>query len=174
MAKRPELQDRLAAEEAEVLGGRAPVRADIASLKLHRAVMREVLRLYSPVWALGREAVNDDTFEEFGVEGGATVVVSPYIIHRHPEFWSDPEIFDPDRFAEEPDKGQTDFTWLPFSSGPRYCMGARLGLLELQLILVMTLQRFKVSVDDDLVPGREALISLKPKPDIPLQLTARR
>jgi hypothetical protein len=72
LARRPELQARLAAEEAEVLGGRTPTRADVGRLVFHPAVMREVLRLYSPVWALGREAVEADRFPSIPTASGTS------------------------------------------------------------------------------------------------------
>lgn len=169
----PEVHAQLHAEVDEVLGGRVPTQAEVPGLRYHRMVLRETLRLYPPAWALGREAIEADTFGEYDVPAGSTVVVSPYIVQRHPTWWPEPDRFDPERFRDAPELGKSEFTWLPFSAGPRFCPGAHLAMLELSLMLAMFNQAFAVAPVEGHVVGREALITLRPLPDVLLRLTRR-
>ncbi|MCA9520843.1 MAG: cytochrome P450 [Myxococcales bacterium] len=173
LTQHPEVQAKLADECRAALGERLPTRADLPQLSYHQMVIREVLRLYPPAWSLGREAIEADRFDAYTIPAGATVMVCPYIIQRHPDHWPNPDRFEPERFTDDLELGKTAFSWLPFSSGPRYCMGARLGMLELQLILAMITQRFEVSLVEPFRIGSDALISLRPHPDIPLRFRVR-
>jgi cytochrome P450 len=135
------------------------------------AVIHECLRLYPPVWSLGREAVAADRFGDFEVPAGSTVMVSPYAIHRRADLWPEPDAFRPERFRDGPPRQSDDaLTWLPFSAGPRYCPGDRMALLELKLALREVLRRHDVSLLSDAPVPREALISLRPKRDLLLRV----
>ncbi|MYE42912.1 MAG: cytochrome P450, partial [Acidobacteria bacterium] len=96
-----------------------------------------------------------------------------WALHRHPEFWPDPERFDPDRFAPEQAEERNFFSYLPFAAGPRTCIGAGMAMLEIQLILAQLVPRFRMRV----VPGHpvetEAVVTLKPRHGIPVTLSRR-
>jgi cytochrome P450 len=150
LERHPEVAARLDAELA---------REELPELGLH--VVRESLRLYPPVWLISRTAVADDLLGGYRVPAGTLVCVSPYLLHRHPAYWEEPERFAPDRFAT--DGGRPEFAYLPFSGGPRRCIGERLALYE-ALIVLAVLRR---EVELRLVPSHpvepEALVTLRPR-----------
>jgi cytochrome P450 len=158
----PEAAARLDAELAATLGER-PVRAgDLAQLPYCLNVIQEALRLYPPVWLLSRRAVDDDILGEFDVPAGTLVCVSPYLLHRDERYWSEPERFDPDRFARV-DDGRPDFAYIPFSGGPRHCIGRHFALLEAQLVLATIRRRARIELVENQVIEPEALVTLRPR-----------
>lgn len=160
LSKHPTVTARMRAEADEVLGGRTPTADDIKQLEYTGLVIKESLRLYPPVWLISRTPLEDDEVGGFHVPAGSMCLLSSYVSHRHPEFWDNPEGFDPDRFTPERSEGRPKHVWFPFSGGPRQCIGGFFGLTEMHLVLPMILQRFRV----DLVPGHRVV----PKPGITL------
>jgi cytochrome P450 len=150
LARHPEVLERLRDEAVEVLGGRAPESADLQRLVFAERVLRESMRLYPPIWALERRAVRDDELGGHPIPAGSTVVVSPWVTHRHPGFWEEPGRFDPDRFTEERSEGRPSLAYLPFGAGPRYCVGGHFAMTEALVILAMVARRWRPR----LVPGR--------------------
>ncbi len=140
---------KLRAEYASVLGGRNPTPADLPNLPYSRMVIDETLRLYPPTWILSRVLVGPDKLGDYELPAGATVALSPYVTHRHPAFWPNPESFDPERFRPEEAERRHKFAYVPFLAGPRQCIGNNFALMEMQIVLPMILQRFHVSA----VPG---------------------
>ncbi len=170
LGQHPEVERALRQELDEVLQGRLPTAQDAMKLKLHGRVVKESLRLYPPVWSLGRRVVADETVKGYGFPKGALVFFSPYVIHRQPALWPDPEAFMPERWAFE-NAHRPRCAYLPFSQGPRKCIGDGFALLEAQLILATLLQRVHL----ELVPGQqvtpEPLITLRPRGGV--QVVAR-
>jgi cytochrome P450 len=165
------LQARLAAELDAVLGARAPGFADLARLDLLGRIVRETLRVHPPGWLLPREALADDEIAGVAIPKGAMVLVTVYHLHRHPEFWSEPERFDPGRFARgEP---RVAMAYLPFGLGGRRCVGEDFALLELRAVLARLLQRFRIEADPahPVVPKPD--LTLKPAHGIRLRLEPR-
>src|SRR5581483_4691566 len=95
-----------------------------------RMVIQEAMRLYPPVWAISRTALADDEIDGYHIPAHSGVILSPYVIHRHPAFWEHPERFAPERFS-----GPPPTAYFPFGFGPRMCIGASFGLLEARLVL---------------------------------------
>ena len=120
------------------------------------------MRLYPPIWVISRRAVADDVLGGYAVPAGTLVCVSPWVLHHDRAHWDRPETFDPSRFLEVDAASRRPFTYLPFGSGPRQCIGRGFALLEMQLVLTTLLQR----VDMRLVPGHpvepQALVTLRP------------
>ena len=118
---------------------------------------------------LTRKAIEVDQLWEYPVLPGTLVVISPYALHRHPEFWPEPEQFQPERFREAPE-GLHRFAYIPFGAGPRLCIGSQFATLEAQLILAMVTQRFGL----ELAPGpeihAEALVTLRPRHGMPVKV----
>lgn len=141
LGRHPEVVARMRAEVAEVLGEREPTADDLPRLPYLRQVVDEILRLRSPVWALARDVAADDTVCGVRVRAGETVMPLPYLTHRHPGFWQDPERFDPERFSPARAAGRHHWAYYPFSAGPRMCIGNLFSLVETQVILAMLLQR---------------------------------
>jgi len=159
----PAVAGRLHAELDAVLADRPARAADLAQLPFCRQVVQESMRLYPPVWLLSRRAVEDAELGEFDVPVGTLVCVSPYVLHRDERFWEDPEAFDPDRFADERSAGRPDYAYIPFSGGPRHCIGRHFAMLEAQLVLATILRRVRVGLVDGHPIEPEALVTLRPR-----------
>ena len=157
-----EAESRLHQELRDVLGGRIPTVDDLPDLPYTNAVVQEAMRLYPPGWLLGRRALADDKIGGYDIPAKSIVVFSPYITHRHPQFWDNPETFAPDRFLQTVEK-RPKFTFIPFGGGPHTCIGSHFALIESQLVLAMIAQRYRLR----LVPGHpvdaDALITLRPR-----------
>jgi cytochrome P450 len=161
LSRYPEAARRVRAEVAAVLDGRTPTASDLERLAFTSRVYREALRLFPPIWVMERRTRADDEIAGFGIPAGSSVVVSPYVTHRHPEFWDNPEGFDPDRFLPERSAGQPSLAYLPFGAGQRLCIGSNFAMLEALTILAVVVPRYRL----DLVPGHP----VEPKPGITLR-----
>jgi len=159
LARYPAALRELREELSRVLGGRNPTADDLPRLKFTRMLLEESLRLYPPAWIIARSATGADEIGGYEIPAGSIVFVSPYVVHRHPRYWSDPEGFDPHRFEKEPPRG----AYFPFGGGPRACIGNGFAMMEAQLVLATMAQRVKF----ELVPGHpieiEPSITLRPR-----------
>ncbi|MGW5259506.1 cytochrome P450 [Microbispora sp. NPDC004025] len=166
--RHPEVRERLRAEAVEVLGDRPPVYDDLHRLRYTAMVIEEVMRLYPPVWALTRVAQRDDEVGGYHVPAGADVMISPYTLHRHPAYWTDPERFDPERFDPDRAHGRPRYAYIPFGAGPRFCVGNHLGMMEATFVLAMVSRELRLTH----VPGRpvvpEAMLSLRVRGGLPM------
>ncbi len=163
LSKNPQVERRLKAELDEVLTGRAPTFADLSRLTYTKMVIEESLRLYPPAYKLSRQAVEDDEIGGYAIPAGSRVILSPWVTHRLPHFWQDPERFDPERFSPEGAEGRPRYAYFPFGGGPRSCAGFDFALMELHLIVAAVAQCYRL----DLVPGHrvepQALLTLQPR-----------
>lgn len=170
----PAVVARMRAEVDEVLGEKDPTFDDVARLRYLRQVVDETLRLAGPVAMNARTAVADDTLQGFEVKAGDIVMPFFWAAHRHPDFWPDPERFDPDRFTPENSKGRDPWSYLPFSGGQRICIGNTFSLVETVLLLAMLLQR----LDFEVLPAQRiepvALVTVRPSAPVHVRLTWRR
>ncbi|MFJ1702834.1 cytochrome P450 [Kitasatospora sp. NPDC088346] len=149
LGRHPEQQDRARAEVRAVLGdGRAPRADDLAALPHLTRVLKEAMRLYPAAPVIGRRAAADCVVDGVPIPAGADVLVAPYVTHRHPEHWSDPERFDPERFTPEREAARHRYAWFPFGGGPRACIGQHFSMLESVLGLAVLLRRFEVAAVD--------------------------
>lgn len=146
LSRYPAARDRLAAEVAEVLGDRDPDASDVDALPWTQAVVSEAMRLYPPAWAVERDAVADDDIAGIPVAAGDTVGISAYLIHRHTEFWPNPEGFDPRRFLPENAADRPRYAFIPFGGGRRICVGAGLAALEATLALAVLAQSARLDL----------------------------
>src|SRR5215204_2457939 len=153
----------LRTEVDEALQGRIPTAADLPNLPYTRRVIDETLRLYPPAWITNRRAIEDDTICGYRIPADAIVSISPYVTHRDPTLWQNPEGFDPDRFAPERSSGRPHFAYFPFGGGPHQCIGKGFALLEATLVLALLTQQYELH----LVPGRRvetvAMATLRPR-----------
>jgi cytochrome P450 len=152
LAKNPEAERMLRNEINSVLGARRPTFDDLTRLAYTRMVINETLRLYPPAPAISRTAIGEDEVCGFRIRSGSTVLTSQWVTHRSPLYWEEPEKFDPQRFTPECSQGRHDYAYYPFGGGPRMCIGDRFSLMEQTLALAMTAQRFRVRIDDEIVP----------------------
>ncbi len=146
LSRYPDAHERLVAEVDNVLGVKDPQASDIEALPWTQAVMSETLRLYPPAWHLERDAVQDDNISGIPVTAGDTVGISPYLLHRHPEFWFKPNRFDPHRFLSDSPATRPRYAYLPFGGGRRICVGAGLAQMETTLALAVLAQSAHVEL----------------------------
>jgi cytochrome P450 len=167
----PAARDRLAAEVDDVLGGRDPQAHHVDALPWTQAVVNEAMRLFPPAWTVERDAVEDDDIAGVRVAAGDTIAISPYLLHRHPEFWPNPEGFDPRRF--EPDGASTRprYAFMPFGGGRRICVGAGLAQLEATLALAVLAQTARVDLLPTAVLRARADVTLHPHGRVPATVT---
>ena len=149
LTRYPAAQRRLREEQAAALAGRAPEVGDLAQLPYGRMVLDEALRLYPPGWLFSRYALADDELGGYHIPAGSVLAISPFVLHHLPQYWEQPEGFDPERFTPERSAGRHKFAYMPFLAGPRKCIGDGFALLEMQLVLPTILRRYRLSA----VPG---------------------
>ena len=152
LASNPEAARRLHQELDDVLGDRYPTLDDLHHLPYTLQVIKEVLRLYPPAPFYIRDAINDDTIDGYTIPAGAAVMMSPYFTHRHPEFWENPEQFDPDRWTQEREKEQHPYAYHPFAAGQRICIGNNFSLLESHILLALLAKCFSPRLADGYTP----------------------
>jgi cytochrome P450 len=166
LAQHPEAARTLRAELDNVLGGRHPTPQDLPHLRYTRRVIAESLRLYPPTWVTARTPPAGDEIGGHRILPRSVLLVSPYVLHRHPAFWEEPERFDPERFLPERAAGRPRFAYFPFGGGPRRCIGQSLAMLEMVVILAMMAQAYALR----LVPGHlvepDARMTLRPRQGI--------
>ncbi|WP_392542920.1 cytochrome P450 [Oryzobacter telluris] len=165
LGRHQDVQDRVRAEVRQVLGDDRPTAATTASLPETTAALKEAMRLYPSAPILGRLSVGDDELMGHPVPVGTNVVVVPWTIHRHPDFWADPLVFDPSRFTgsgERPEPSHR-YAWMPFGGGPRGCIGQHFSMVEAVLALALVLRGHRVTAvaHGDRVPVA-SLITLFP------------
>ncbi|HET6880072.1 MAG TPA: cytochrome P450 [Pirellulales bacterium] len=174
LASHPAVRVRVCDEVRKVIGDRLPCAADVPQLTVTRAVIQESMRLYPPVWAIPRQVVAADEIGGFRIPARSTVVLCPYVTHRHPSFWDAPEVFDPDRFTDERAQGRPKGAYFPFLGGPHQCIGNEFALMEMQLVVARILQEFDVTI----APGQDikptASLGLWPTGPIWLNVRATR
>jgi cytochrome P450 len=171
LARHPELQAEVH-RELDALGARHPEAADLSRLPLLRACLDESLRLRPPVWAYGRSAKEPDVIGGVAIPAGASVTISPWALHRHPEFFTDPEEFRPARFLD--DSTDRRAAYMPFGAGERVCVGRQLAVVESVLVLAVFLQRFALEADPEHEPELVAGVSLAPRDGIRVVVRERR
>lgn len=169
----PDVDARIAEEANRVIEARPVTLADVERLTYTRKVIQEAMRLYPPAWGYSRQALEDDWIAGYRLPAGSLAFIVPFVVHRRPKLWPDPERFDPERFAADRVASRPRFAYLPFGGGPRQCIGNQFALVEASLILAIVGRRYQVQ----LVPGQrivpQPLITLRPKPGIRARLVRR-
>lgn len=166
----PDVAARLRAEVRAATSGELPRVADLGKMPLVGAVLEETMRLYPPVWIISRMAIDDDEIDGYHIPKGSLVSLSPYLIHRHPALFPDAERFDPSRFLAGSAPDPASFVHMPFSGGPRHCVGRHFAEVEMQLVLAAIVQRFEVSLVPSHPVSAEALVTLRPRFGLPMTL----
>ncbi|MEV7780113.1 cytochrome P450 [Kitasatospora sp. NPDC088351] len=167
-ARHPQVWERLHEEAVEVLGDRPVGIGDVHRLGYTTMVLQEVMRLYPPVWILPRKALAEDEIGGYRVPAGADVLICPYTLHRHPEFWDHPNRFDPERFTPERAAHRSRYSYLPFGAGPRVCVGSGLGMMEAAVVTAAVARRVRLTE----VPGYpvvpEPMLTLRVRGGLPM------
>ncbi len=174
LAEHPDIEERVLAELDAVVGNRLPTIGDLHHLTYLERVVSESLRLYPPVWSLmARQAVAEDELGGYRIPPNAMVSMLPYVVHRDPRWWDDPERFDPDRFTPERSEGRHKFAYIPFGNGPRKCIGQTFALTEALLILATILPRYKLRVKPNYKVRAYPIFSLRVRDGLPMMVTHR-
>ena len=112
---------------------------------------------------MARDAVQADTIGGFDIPARSVVILSPYVTHRHPEFWPDPEAFDPDRFTPERSAGRPRFAWYPFLGGPHQCIGQEFAVLEAVVAIATVVRSFRLTLPPGVVVEPEPVLTIRPR-----------
>ncbi|MGH3716580.1 MAG: cytochrome P450 [Micromonosporaceae bacterium] len=170
LARSPEWQQRCR-EESAALGTDRPSYQDLERLTSLELVMKEALRLTAPVPWLPRHAVRDTELLGYYVPAGTMVVVSPYFTHHMPEYWPDPERFDPERFADDRREDKVHrHAWDPFGSGAHKCIGMHFAFVQVKAVMHQLLLRHRWSVDPAYQVCWDLTALPRPKDDLPVRL----
>lgn len=170
LAQHPEVEAKVREEIERVCGDAPPNDENLRNLTYQRMVIEETMRLYPPAWTISRTAIDDDVIDGYAIPAGTDVMVSPYVIQRNPRYWPDPERFDPMRFSPEEQARRPKFAHIPFAAGPRNCIGGHFAMMQLQIVITMLMQAYRLSLAPQAPVEREAALSIRPKNGI--QFTA--
>ncbi|MDX1947713.1 MAG: cytochrome P450 [Pirellulaceae bacterium] len=168
LATHAEIRRRVAEEIDAVLGSRTPTMPDLPRLGYIEQVIKESMRLYPPAWVLfAREAIEDVEVGGYLLPRGAWVFIYPWVMHRDERFFPDPLKFDPDRFLPDREAKLPTGAYIPLGLGAHNCIGGRIAMLALQLVLPTLLQRHELSLAPGQSPPQpKTSISLRPKIDL--------
>jgi cytochrome P450 len=159
LGSHPAAEARLHDELTAVLDGRIPTVEDVMKLEYTRAVVAESMRLYPPAWTMGRRAIEDHAIDGHTIEKGSLVIMSQWISHHDPRWWSEPDRFNPDRWSEKSDRPK--YAYFPFGGGSRICIGESFAWTEAILLLATIAQRWRFKAGT--APTLEPRITLRPK-----------
>lgn len=155
------------------LNGRPPTLSDLPKLPFTQMVLKESMRLFPPAWILVRSPLEPEQWGNHVLEPGNQIMICTYTLHRSPEYWTNPETFDPYRFSDSVGLPHR-FAYIPFGAGPRLCIGQQFAMLEATIILAMMMQRYHVTLAPDgpsIVP--ETAVTLRPKHGVWVQVNQR-
>jgi cytochrome P450 len=169
LARHPDVLAKLR-QELDNLQGNIPTAEDLQQLVYTKAVLNESMRLRPPVGIMMRRISKDTELDGYLLKQGRLVIFSIYNIHHHPDFWQQPEQFDPERFLSAENRR---FSFMPFGTGERICIGNHFALLESQLLLSMIIQHFDLQLLNTDEAEVEMAVTLKPKGGVPAKLAVR-
>jgi cytochrome P450 len=173
LSQNPDAEQKLVEEWRRVLNGRAPTSFDLAGLPYTSAVINESMRLYPPVYIIGREATEDLELGGYRVKRGFTVLMSQWVSHRDPRYFPDPERFLPERWLDGLATRLPKFAYYPFGGGQRLCIGVHFALMEAAIVLATIGQKFRFTLDADAVIDIMPQITMPPKYGMPATLAVR-
>lgn len=173
LGQHPDAYDRLQ-QEADRLPAGNPATLDAAlAAKFTHQVLQESLRLYPPGWLFTRRSIEADELGGYPVAARTDVFICPYLLHRHPAFWDDPESFRPERFAALDIEARHRFAYIPFSVGPRHCIGENIAMFEMLVHITTMCRRFRLARADASPPDIEAQINLRLRSPLMMTVQAR-
>jgi cytochrome P450 len=165
LSQHPEVEQKLSSELANLRGSEFSKLEDLPKFAYTRQVIDEALRLYPAGWLLTRRALKDDQLGDYFVPAGTEIYLSPYFIQRHPGLWVAPDRFNPDRFDPYHSCDRHPLAMLPFSTGPRNCIGENLARVEMQIHLVTIASRIRFRPVESNPPELDIGVNLRSKHD---------
>ncbi|MDD5273307.1 MAG: cytochrome P450 [Methylovulum sp.] len=173
LAQCPEVEQRLHQELADVLGDGMATSDRVPQLVYTRAIINETLRLYPPFPMLSRDVKADDKFHDRDISAGSTMLIVPWLLHRHESYWENPNHFTPERFLADAPVQPIPFTYLPYGLGARECIAKHFSEVQITLCLAVLARRFRLQTR----PGQTVLpickVMLRPNNDLPMTLVKR-
>jgi cytochrome P450 len=168
-----EVAEGLRADADTVSDGRALGLDAAESLRYTHQVVQESLRLYPPGWLFTRRAIEADELGGYAIPPRTDVFICPFLLHRHPAYWDRPEQFRPERFADADAQERHRFSYIPFSVGPRHCIGENIAMFEMLVHLQQASRRFRLSRAGAEPIELEAQINLRPRSNLMMTIEAR-
>jgi cytochrome P450 len=173
LSKHPEVEEQLLAELESALNGRAPALSDVSRLPFAEAVLLETMRLYPPIFGIGRESIAACELNGFRLPERTNVYMVPYVIQRDPRFFDEPERFRPERWLDGLAKRLPRFAYFPFGGGPRLCIGQQFAMMESVLILSTIAQEWRLRQASDQQVAMSPALTLRPKHGVRMQISRR-
>lgn len=173
LAQHPDIRAKHLEEVDRVLGQRRATMDDLKQLTYTEMIIKETMRLYPPAWIMTRIVQAPFELSKVTPQVNNMLIISPYLVHRDPNLWDNPEVFDPERFTPEAEKERPKFAYFPFGGGPRVCIGNHFAMMEAQLLLATLSQQ----ITADLVPNVEVTpdpsVTLRPRDGLQMILNPR-
>jgi cytochrome P450 len=173
LSQHPDVEAALHREVAAAPPPEALTVEDATRISYVQQVLKESLRLYPPGWLFNRRAIAEDRLGDFHVPAGTNIFICPYLLHRHARHWANPDDFRPERFAAARDAARHDFAFLPFSAGPRHCVGEGFAMAEMAMHVTMVARRFRLEYSGAAPPEPEFQINLRTRRDLEMQVVTR-
>jgi cytochrome P450 len=165
LSQNPTAEQRLDRELDELLESDCPHLDELPRFIYTRQIIDEAMRLYPPGWLMTRRALKDDQLGDYFVPAGTEIYIAPYLIQRHPALWEEPDRFNPDRFDAERSKSRHPLAMIPFSAGPRNCIGEFLARIEMQIHLTIVARRLRLRYVENRSPELIAGVNLLSRHD---------
>jgi cytochrome P450 len=173
VSRHSQAAERLHAE-ADQTGADATLGLGAAeAMSFTHQVLQESLRLYPPGWLITRRSIEADELGSFSIAPRTDIFISPYMLHRHPAFWSDAEEFRPERFADADANERHKFAYIPFAVGPRHCIGENIAMFEMLVHMRTMMRRFRLRRASDEPIELEAQINLRPRSNLMMTVETR-
>jgi cytochrome P450 len=173
LAQVPEVEARMHEEIERVLAGRLPAFNDVRALPFTEKVIKESMRLYPPAWCIGRSTTETVHLDGHELRPGTLVLTSPWLMHRNPQFYPEPEQFKPSRWTDEFEAALPKFAYFPFGGGARICIGEGFAWTELILVVATIAQRWRLRGTSPAMPTPLPRITLGLQPGFRLRLQRR-
>jgi cytochrome P450 len=173
LSRHPEIEARVYAEAASVLGSRRATHEDYERLDYTERVIKESMRLYPPVYTIGRQLLQDFELGGYVLEKGVTLLFAQWVTHRRPECFADPLRFDPDRWLPERAASIHKYAYFPFGGGPRICIGNHFAMMEAVLVLATLIRACRFELLRGQTLELQPAVTLRAKKDLHMRLRRR-
>ncbi len=163
LSRHPAVCEALTAEARSCAMHTVPDWRVLESMEYIPQLIKESLRLYPPGWLYTRRALDEDNFGKYKLPAGSDVFICSYLLHRHPTYWDRPERFMPERFSSENELSRHRFAYIPFSAGPRHCIGESFAMSEMMIHLAVLARHVRPEPVTGPQVEPEAAVNLRPR-----------
>src|SRR5215831_13800593 len=175
LSQNPNIEKKLLDELGSVINSnKTPTVDDIPKLKFTEKVLRESMRLYPPVWMIGRSVDNEYALGKYTIPAGSTILMSQYIMHHDPRYYNEPDRFDPERWSSDARSSLPRFSYFPFGGGIRACIGEPFAWMEGILVLAIIVRQWKMRLMRGQRVELDPAITLRPKYGMKMKLELRK